>query len=155
MGTVSQASWFQRHIAGGSMTSMSLAEYRELFPVKTKKRRSARQGTRQPSEGETVLATHLRACKISFEQEYKFHTKRKWRADFLITGTKILVEVEGGIWSGGRHTRGKGYIGDMEKYNSAAMMGFTVLRFSTEQVKSGLAVQQIEKMIGGYRTNDR
>lgn len=50
------------------MSSISLAEYRELFPVKTKKCRSAKQGTRQPSEGETVLATHLRACKISFEQ---------------------------------------------------------------------------------------
>ncbi len=148
MGTISQTSWVQRFIAGGSMTSMSLAAYRELFPVKTKKRRSAKQGTRQPSEGETVLATHLRACRISFEQEYKFHPKRKWRADFLITGTRILIEVEGGVWSGGRHTRGKGYIGDMEKYNSASMMGFTVLRFCTEQVKSGLAVQQIEKMVG-------
>ncbi|WP_445406212.1 DUF559 domain-containing protein [Acinetobacter seifertii] len=131
------------------MTSMSLAEYRKLLPVKTKKRRSAKQSTRHPSEGETVLATHLRACKIGFEQEYKFHLKRKWRADFLITGTKILVEVEGGVWiaGGGSHTRGKGYIGDMEKYNSAAMMGFTVLRFSTEQVKSGLAVQQIEQLV--------
>ncbi|MEB4802508.1 DUF559 domain-containing protein, partial [Acinetobacter soli] len=122
------------------MTSISLAEYRELFPVKKTKRRSAKQGTRQSSEGENVLATHLRAYRISFEQEYRFHTKRKWRADFWIIGTKILVEVEGGIWSGGRHTRGKGYIGDMEKYNAAAMMGFTVLRFSTAQVKSGLAV---------------
>ncbi|HBM2013199.1 TPA: hypothetical protein LUJ78_003785, partial [Acinetobacter baumannii] len=103
------------------MSSISLAEYRELFPIqKNKKRRSAKQGTRQPSEGETVLATQLKACKISFEQEYKFHPSRKWRADFLITGTKILIEVEGGIWSGGRHTRGKGYLGDMEKYNSAA-----------------------------------
>ncbi len=147
MGMLSQASRVQRHIAGGSMTSMSLAEYRELFPVKTKKRRSAKQVARQPSVGEMVLATHLRACKIGFEQEYKFHPERKWRADFLITGTKILIEVEGGIWSGGRHTRGRGFIGDMEKYNSAAMMGFTVLRFSTEQVKSGLAVQQIEKMV--------
>ncbi|WP_085841152.1 DUF559 domain-containing protein, partial [Acinetobacter baumannii] len=73
----------------------------------------------------------------------------KWRADFLITGKKILIEVEGGIWSGGRHTRGKGYLGDMEKYNSAAMMGFTVLRFSTEQVKSGLVLKQIELLIKG------
>lgn len=70
------------------MTSISLAEYRELFPVKTKKRRSAKQGTRKPSEGETVLATHLRACKINFEQEYKFHPKRKWRADFFNYGNK-------------------------------------------------------------------
>ncbi|WP_445536110.1 endonuclease domain-containing protein [Acinetobacter sp. G18] len=131
------------------MSSISLAEYRELFPIqKNKKRRSAKQGTRQPSEGETVLATHLKACKISFEQEYKFHPTRKWRADFLITGTKILVEVEGGIWSGGRHTRGKGYLGDMEKYNEAAAMGYTVLRFSTEQVKSGLALKKIEQLVG-------
>ncbi|MBP1470602.1 DUF559 domain-containing protein [Acinetobacter nosocomialis] len=131
------------------MSSMSLAEYRELFPIqKNKKRRSAKQGTRQASEGETVLATHLNAYKISFEQEYKFHPTRKWRADFFITGTKILVEVEGGIWSGGRHTRGKGYLGDMEKYNEAAMMGFTVLRFSTEQVKSGVAIKQIEQLVG-------
>lgn len=131
------------------MSSMSLAEYRELFPVqKNKKRRSAKQ-TREPSVGEVLLATHLKACKIDFEQEFKFHPDRKWRADFLITGTKILIEVEGGIWSGGRHTRGKGYIGDMEKYNSAAMMGFTVLRFSTEQVKSGMALKQIELLIKG------
>ncbi|WP_447506116.1 hypothetical protein [Acinetobacter pittii] len=35
------------------MSSTSLAEYRELFPVKkTKKRCSAKQGTRQPSESE-------------------------------------------------------------------------------------------------------
>ncbi|MCT9260477.1 DUF559 domain-containing protein [Acinetobacter baumannii] len=130
------------------MTSMSIAEYRELFLIqKNKKRRSAKH-IREPSVGEVLLATHLRACKIDFEQEYKFHPKRKWRADFLITGTKILIEVEGGIWSGGRHTRGKGYIGDMEKYNSAAMMGFTVLRFSTEQVKAGVAIKQIEQLVG-------
>ena len=61
----------------------------------------------------------------------------------------ILVEVEGGIWSGGRHTRGKGYLGDMEKYNAATVMGYQVLRFSTEQVKSGLAIQQIEGVIKG------
>lgn len=96
-----------------------------------------------------VLATRLRAYKIGFEQEYKFYPKSKWRADFLITSTKILVEVEGGICiaGGGRHTKDKDCIGDMEKYNSAVMMGFTFLRFSTEQVNSGLGVQQIEKII--------
>ncbi|MGT2613610.1 DUF559 domain-containing protein, partial [Acinetobacter baumannii] len=68
---------------------------------------------------------------------------------FRIEGYMILVEVEGGAFSNGRHTRGKGYLGDMEKYNSAAMMGFTVLRFSTEQVKSGMALKQIELLIKG------
>ncbi|ATY44961.1 DUF559 domain-containing protein [Acinetobacter baumannii] len=132
------------------MSSMSLADYKRLYakPRSKPKRRVSVKKERVVGEGEATLVQHLKTHKISFEQEYKFHPTRKWRADFLITGTKILIEVEGGIWSGGRHTRGKGYIGDMEKYNSAAMMGFTVLRFSTEQVKAGVAIKQIEQLVG-------
>jgi len=133
------------------MSSISLAEYKKLYgkPSKTtaKSKRQPR-GAKVESVGESLLATQLKALKIEFEREFKFHHKRKWKADFHLVGKRILVEVEGGIWSCGRHTRGKGYIGDMEKYNAAVMMGYQVIRFSTEQVKSGLAVQQIEKMVG-------
>ncbi len=131
------------------MTSISVAEYRSKFPIKKGKKRRLVKGQRVQSVGEVTLATHLRGCKINFEQEYKFHPDRKWRADFFITGTNILIEVEGGIWSGGRHTRGKGFIADMEKYNAAAVMGFKVLRFDTQQVKSGLAIKQIENLVNG------
>ena len=131
------------------MTSISLAEYRSKFPIKKGKKRRSVKGQRVQSEGEVTLARDLRALKINFEQEYKFHPERNWRADFLITGTKILIEVEGGIWSGGRHTRGKGFIADMEKYNAAAILGFKVLRLDTQQVKSGLAIKQIENLVRG------
>ena len=133
------------------MSSISLAEYKKMYGKERKttaKTKCQPRGAKVESVGESLLATQLKALKIEFEREFKFHHKRKWKADFLITGKQILVEVEGGIWSGGRHTRGKGYIGDMEKYNAAVMMGYQVIRFSTEQVKSGLAVQQIEKMVG-------
>ena len=106
------------------------------------------KGEKIQSEGEVILATSLRALQIEFEQEFKFHPSRKWRADFHLKGKKILVEVEGGIWSNGRHTRGKGYLGDLDKYNAATMMGYQVIRFSTEQVKSGSAIEQIFKLIG-------
>ncbi|MEN8416062.1 DUF559 domain-containing protein [Acinetobacter radioresistens] len=134
------------------MTSMSLADYHKLYGTKKRakaKRQSKVKGEKTISEGEAKLASDLKALRISFEQEYKFHPKRHWKADFHMTGTKILVEIEGGIWTGGRHTRGKGFIHDMEKYNAATVLGYQVLRFSTEQVKSGLAVRQIEKMVGG------
>lgn len=133
------------------MTSYSIAEYKKMVKATRLKGRSKRpkvKGEKVPNEFEAKLARELKTLKIEFEQEFEFHPKRKWRADFHLVGKKILVEVEGGIWSGGRHTRGKGYIGDMEKYNAATMMGFQVLRFSTDQVKSGLAIQQIEKMVG-------
>lgn len=133
------------------MTSYSIAEYKKMVKATRPKGRSKRpkvKGEKVQSEGEVKLATALKALKIDFEQEFKFHPERKWKADFHLVGKKILVEVEGGIWSSGRHTRGKGYIGDMEKYNAATMMGFQVIRFSTDQVKSGHAIQQIVKMVG-------
>lgn len=131
------------------MTSISVAEYRSKFLIKKGKKRRSVKGQRVQSEGEVTLARDLKAVKINFEQEYKFHAERNWRADFWITGSKILVEIEGGIWSGGRHTRAKGYLGDMEKYNAAAILGFKVLRFDTQQVKSGLAIKQIENLVNG------
>ena len=133
------------------MTSYSIAEYKKMVKASKPKGRSKRpkvKSEKVPNEFEAKLARELKTLKIEFEQEFEFHPKRKWRADFHLVGKKILVEVEGAIWSGGRHTRGKGYIGDMEKYNAATMMGFQVIRFSTDQVKSGLAIQQIEKMVG-------
>ncbi len=133
------------------MTSYSIAEYKKMVKATRPKGRSKRpkvKGEKVPNEFEAKLAGELKTLKIEFEQEFEFHPKRKWRADFHLVGKKILVEVEGGIWSRGRHTRGKGYIGDMEKYNAATMMGFQVIRFSTDQVKLGHAIQQIEKMVG-------
>jgi len=131
------------------VTSISLAEYKKNFkPKRGTKRPASVKKERAVSVGEAVLSQHLAAYKINFKQEFQFNKDRKWRADFYLVGTKILIEVEGGIWSGGRHTRGKGYLGDMEKYNSAAALGYQVYRFSTEQVKSGLAIEQILKLIG-------
>lgn len=56
----------------------------------------------------------------------------------------IAVEVEGGTWSGGRHTRGDGFEKDCEKYNTAALAGWRVLRFTGAQVQSGIAITVIE-----------
>ena len=134
------------------MTSISLTEYRKLYGGGRKtatKRKKKVKGAKVESVGEAALIQQLKTLKIEFEQEFQFHTTRKWRADFHIKNTKLLIEVEGGIWSGGRHTRGKGYLGDMEKYNAATMMGFQVLRFSTEQVTSGFAIKQIEGLVKG------
>ena len=131
------------------MTSISLAEYRKIYkPKRRAKRHASVKKQRVVSEGEQTLSLQLKALRIEFEQEFEFHPTRKWRADFHLKDKKILVEVEGGIWSNGRHTRGKGYLGDLEKYNAATMMGYQVIRFSTEQVKSGKAIEQIEKMVG-------
>lgn len=75
------------------------------------------------------------------EREFRFAPPRRWRADFAWPTLRVLVEVEGGIWIGGRHTRGAGFEADMEKYNAAAVTGWTVLRFGANAIKSGEAVR--------------
>lgn len=60
--------------------------------------------------------------------EFRFHPTRKWRADFAWPDAKVLLEVEGGIFIQGRHSRGTGMQKDMEKYNNAALLGYRVLR---------------------------
>lgn len=60
--------------------------------------------------------------------EHPFDTERKWRFDFAFPPMKLALEVEGGAWTNGRHTRGSGFIKDMEKYNRAATLGWRILR---------------------------
>lgn len=71
------------------------------------------------------------------ECEYRFCHERKWRFDFAWPDRKVAVEIEGGLYKGGRHTSIIGFEGDCEKYNAAAMKGWMVLRYSTAMVKRG------------------
>lgn len=78
--------------------------------------------------------------------EYRFAPPRRWRfdyawpADVLIAhGVScarggIAIEVEGGAFTRGRHTRGAGFVKDMEKYNAAALAGWKVLRVTPGQL---------------------
>ena len=82
-----------------------------------------------------------------FEKEFRFHEKRRWRFDYCHVETKTAVEVEGGVWTRGRHTRGKGFIGDMDKYNAAAELGYAVLRYTTDQMNKAETYEQIRRVI--------
>lgn len=60
--------------------------------------------------------------------EFRFDLSRRWRFDFCWIPERVALEVEGGVWTGGRHGRGSGIVKDIEKYNAAALQGYTVLR---------------------------
>ena len=83
------------------------------------------------------------------EREYRFHPSRRWRADFAWETHRLLVECEGGLWIRGRHNRADGYERDLIKYNTAALAGRKVLRFSADQIDSGYAITVIEQPITG------
>lgn len=77
--------------------------------------------------------------------EYRFHPERRWRFDYAWPDRKIAVEQEGAIWAQGRHTRGSGFVNDIEKYNTAAALGWCVLRGTPAQVASGELIPLIRQ----------
>lgn len=81
------------------------------------------------------------------ELEHRFHPERKWRFDLAWVKQRVSLEVEGGIWAQGRHTRGLGFEKDCEKYNQAQLLGWTVLRYSTGQVKQGLPIEDLKRAL--------
>ena len=69
------------------------------------------------------------------KKEYKFADNRRFRFDYYhIEG--VAIELEGGVWSRGRHTRPTGFLNDMEKYNLAASMGILVFRVPSHDIST-------------------
>lgn len=56
--------------------------------------------------------------------------KRRFRADFAWPETRVIVEIDGGAYVRGRHTRGVGFESDCKKFNMAAAMKYRVFRFT-------------------------
>jgi len=59
--------------------------------------------------------------------EYRFHETRKWRFDLAWPDYKLALEVQGGIFTRGRHVRGAAVLKEWEKLNTAAAMGWRVM----------------------------
>ena len=100
------------------------------------------------SEIENTLEWMLKASKIEgWVREFKYLPLRRCRADFAFPGQNLLVEIEGGVYTKGRHTRGKGFTHDCVKYNEALLLGWRVLRVTPEHVNNGMALDWIERAL--------
>ena len=103
---------------------------------------------------EEVLAVDLNKAGISFVREYRFSPDRKFRFDFAIPERMIAIEVEGGIWSGGRHTTPQGFQRDIIKYNLAVCSGWKVLRFTSDMVEAYIPVPMVLTLLGEKQNDD-
>ena len=97
---------------------------------------------------EDTLLMHINGYEMPTpEREYRFHPVRKWRFDLAWPERKIAAEVEGATWTNGRHTRGSGFVADCEKYNAAALLGWTVYRFTGSMIEDGAAIETIRRAL--------
>lgn len=145
---------------GRARKNFTESEFRKLFGDQEgngpgRIRRGSSVGTLAPSKPSRVRAAsgmaprtktplaHVQSLMVLLkmhgvpecEREFRFHPVRKWRFDFAWPEKKVAIEIEGAVWTGGRHTRGAGYVKDCEKYNAAAELGWVVLRYTTTDLK--------------------
>ena len=93
----------------------------------------------------------LKAHKVPMPvSEYKFHRDRKWRFDDCWPAQQVAVEYHGGIYSNGRHVRGKGFENDREKMNEAQLLGWTVLEVTAKQISTLQALKWVMRALPNY-----
>lgn len=98
--------------------------------------------TQRSEDFEALFAFQLQAAGAPpWERQYRFAREigREWRWDFAWPGLRLAVEIQGGIWKrgGGAHSHPLDILRNMEKQNDGALLGWRLLQFSTDQVKSG------------------
>lgn len=133
------------------MSARSVA-FREL-PASVR----AQIGGKAPRRTKNKLAAQLRKAQAEIRRaqflamlerkklpaptpELEFAPDRKWRFDYAWESAKLALEVEGGVWTEGRHTRGSGFVKDMDKYNAAAVLGWRLLRVQPDHL-TGLSTE--------------
>lgn len=96
------------------------------------------------SEGEEIFLLHCKAYKLEPQREVELIPNRKCRFDFYFRERDLAVEIEGATRFGlSRHSRGEGFEDDCRKYNAAAHLGIKVMRFTTNMVRTGEAIDAV------------
>ena len=108
-----------------------------------------RAGTRlsPQSAAEDELAFQLQSSHLPFERQVRIHPERKFTADFYIRAARLVIEVDGGGYVNGRHSRGKGIERDAEKSFYIARMPARLIRVTPDHIKDGRALKWIQEAL--------
>ena len=79
--------------------------------------------------------------------EYRFHPTRKCRFDHAWPDKKLALEIDGGLFINGGHSRGESRERDYEKDAEAMMLGWRVLRVSRGQFRDGHAAVWVKTIL--------
>ncbi len=116
----------------------------------TNERKTKRRNTGNSQKITDLFTTLCKSdLRVECVKEYRFHPVRRWRFDYAIPSHKIALEVEGGVWTGGRHTSPKGFLGDIEKYNAATLLGWRVFRTTPDALLTSATLKLIRQAIQG------
>lgn len=122
----------------------------DKVPARTIKRPSAQKKRAKTPQKDMFTRMAEAILHVECVKELRFHDQRKWRFDYAIPEYKIALEVEGGVFTNGRHTRPGGFLGDMEKYNTATVMGWRVVRTTPKDLLADETFRMLKTMIENF-----
>lgn len=101
-------------------------------PPKTKSRSKPLPKAKEAYlEAEEKFEHALGVLGIKYEKTFQFKSTKHWRFDFHLIEHRILVEISGGPWSGGRGGKLANKAWSLDRYDDAAEMGYTVVRIES------------------------
>ncbi len=104
------------------------------------------------SKLEAALLQQIALCGLPApEREVRLIEGRRYRWDMVWRAQRLAVEVQGATWTRGAHSRGKGQARDAEKQALATLAGYRCLSVTSDQVRSGQAVEWIGKALNAPR----
>jgi hypothetical protein len=93
-----------------------------------------------------TFAVQCKALKLPEPvAELRFAPPRRWRFDWAWPEQKLALEVQGGLFSNGRHVRGAALLKEHEKLNAAAARGWRVMFTTPQDMANGNAVLLVEQ----------
>lgn len=131
------------------MKGISVEAFRKLLRSAAGRRTRARKDDLRPEER---FALELRAARVAgWLREHRFDPPRRWRFDFAWPTEQVALEIHGGVWTHGRHTRGHGFTADREKMNRARALDWWVVEATSDQVRDGKAMAWILEALEARR----
>lgn len=111
---------------------------KEYFMLTRKKERKPKpkstplpKATEKYLKAEEEFTRALDNLGFKYEKKFQFKSTKHWRFDFHLIEHRILVEIAGGPWSGGRKGKLKNKAWSLDRYDVAEEMGYTVVRIET------------------------
>lgn len=121
-----------------------------VFGQSAAKRRS------KVSHLEERLMLFIRSAKLPEPvRELRFAPPRMWRFDFAWPDRQIAVEIEGGVFIHGGHSRGVDFTGDCDKYGAATLLGWQVYRFTVKHFESGHVFTFVQGLLSSSEDDRR
>jgi len=103
---------------------------------------------RKVSELEAAMAFQIHAAGLPKpEREVRFTPPRRWRWDLCWPDRMIALEIDGGGWVRGGHSREAGMTRDCQKRNAGTRMGWKVYRATGSMVRDGSALALLEQAL--------